>query len=43
VLGQADAELLEQEFLLCRGFGEAAQTDLMTIGGWGEQCRRFAG
>ena len=31
--GQAEAELVEQGFLLRRGFGDAAQADLASVGG----------
>jgi hypothetical protein len=30
-VGKADAELLKERLLLGRGFGDAAQTDLMTV------------
>jgi hypothetical protein len=31
MFGQADAELMEEGFLLCRWLGNAAQADLATI------------
>ena len=33
MFGQAEAELLEEGFLLCGGLGNAAQTDFVTFGG----------
>src|SRR5258708_36671046 len=33
MFGQADAELLEEGFLLSGRLGNASQTDLMTVGG----------
>jgi hypothetical protein len=30
---KVQVELLEQSFLLCRGFGDAAQSDLAAVGG----------